>query len=77
MIFGGSGGGGEVFTVFIIGGNFLGFTREIAIDTKLVAQRNLRSRGRGFDISLHLCKDYARSATTYTDNTLKIYERAL
>ena len=28
----------------------------------------LRSRGRGFVINTHLCKEYAQSATTNTDN---------
>ena len=26
-------------------------------------------------ISMHLCKEYARSATTHTDNTRNIYEK--
>ena len=36
----------------------------------------LRLRGRGFVISMHLCKEYALSATTNADNTRNIYERA-
>ena len=28
-------------------------------------------------ISMHLCKEYARSATTNTDNTRNIYEKVL
>ena len=36
---------------------------------------HLRSQGRGFIISMHLYKEYARSATTNTDNTRNIYER--
>ena len=37
---------------------------------------HLRSRGRGFVIGMHLCKEYARSATTNTNNTRNIYQRA-
>ena len=37
----------------------------------------LRSRGRGIVISTHLCEEYARSATTDSDNIRNIYERAL
>ena len=35
----------------------------------------LRSRGRGFVISMHLCKEYARSTTTNADNKRNIYKQ--
>ena len=35
----------------------------------------LRSRGRGFVISMHLSQEYARITTTNTDNKRNIYEQ--
>ena len=42
---------------------------------ELLPIHSLKVAGDRIFISMHLCKEYARSATTHTDNKRNIYEK--